>query len=84
MFAHMISRNRNIILQSKHGRPFLADVYYTANADKKPVVIFNHGFKGFKDWGPFNLVAEKFAQAGLWFDQGVRRSRETHRIDWGH
>ena len=61
----MISRERNIILQSKHGRPFLADVYYRRDGLKKPVVIFSHGFKGFKDWGPFDLVAEKFAEAGF-------------------
>jgi pimeloyl-ACP methyl ester carboxylesterase len=63
----MISKEANIILQSEHGRPFLADVYYVANGIKKPVVIFSHGFKGFKDWGPFDLVAEKFAEAGLMY-----------------
>jgi uncharacterized protein len=61
----MISKEANIILQSEHGRPFLADVYCAANGIKKPVVIFSHGFKGFKDWGPFDLVAEKFAEAGF-------------------
>ena len=67
MFAHMISRNRNIILQSKHGRKFLADVFYKEDRQRKPIVIFNHGFKGFKDWGPFDLVAEQFAEAGFLF-----------------
>ncbi len=61
----MISRERNIILQSKHGRPFLADVYYKKDGQKKPVLIFSHGFKGFKDWGPFDLVADKFVEAGF-------------------
>ncbi|MFN8287032.1 MAG: alpha/beta hydrolase [Chitinophagales bacterium] len=61
----MISRERNIILQSKHGRPFLADVYYQKDGVRKPVVVFSHGFKGFKDWGPFDLVADKFAGAGF-------------------
>jgi pimeloyl-ACP methyl ester carboxylesterase len=28
----------------------------------KPLVIFCHGFKGFKDWGAWDLVANKFAQ----------------------
>jgi pimeloyl-ACP methyl ester carboxylesterase len=67
MFVPMIIRERNIILQSKHGRPFLADVYYQSNLQKKPVVIFSHGFKGFKDWGAFDLVADKFAEAGFVF-----------------
>lgn len=67
MFAPMISGERNIILQSKHGRPFLADVFYKADGKQKPLIIFSHGFKGFKDWGPFNLVAEKFAEGGFVF-----------------
>lgn len=67
MFAPMIIRERNIILQSKLGRPFLADVYYRSNLTKKPVVVFSHGFKGFKDWGAFDLVADKFAEAGFVF-----------------
>lgn len=32
---------------------------------KKPLVIFIHGFKGFKDWGTFNLLSEFFAQQGF-------------------
>lgn len=32
-----------------------------------PVVIFSHGYKGFKDWGAWHLVAEAFAQAGFCF-----------------
>ena len=26
----------------------------------KPVVVFVHGFKGFKDWGHFNVLADYF------------------------
>lgn len=63
----MILRRQNVILQSKHNRPFLADVYYKQDGRAKPVVIFSHGFKGFKDWGAFNLVADAFAEAGLVF-----------------
>jgi uncharacterized protein len=58
----------NIALNSKHGnRKFMADATFLRNGVKKPVIIFNHGFKGFKDWGPFNLIAEKFALAGFVF-----------------
>ena len=67
--SHMIKREQNIILQSKHGhgRPFLADVFYKEDGRKKPVVIFSHGYRGFKDWGPFNIIAQKFAEKGLVF-----------------
>ena len=31
------------------------------------VIIFSHGFKGFKDWGPFNEIAKFFAKSGYTF-----------------
>ena len=62
----MISK-LNIVLQSPHGRPFLTDVFYVADKRKKPVVIFTHGFAGFKDWGAFNIMARAFAEAGFVF-----------------
>ena len=58
---------KNVVLQSPHGRPFLADIFCTENAVKKPVVIFTHGFQGFKDWGAYDLVAKAFAEAGFVF-----------------
>lgn len=33
----------------------------------KPLVIFIHGYKGFKDWGAWDLVGEKFAENGYDF-----------------
>lgn len=58
---------KNIILKNKQGRKFLADVYTPESAEKLPLVIFAHGYKGFKDWGAWNLMAEKFAKAGFLF-----------------
>lgn len=65
--SHMITRERNIVLHSKHGRPFLADAYYKKDGRKKPVIIFSHGYRGFKDWGPFDIIAQKFAEQGFVF-----------------
>ena len=47
------------------GRPMLADLTYDNDHEEAPLVIFAHGFKGFKDWGTHNLVAEYFAQKGF-------------------
>lgn len=58
---------KNIVLQNKQGRGFLADVYTPESSEKLPVVIFAHGYKGFKDWGAWDLMAEKFAKAGFLF-----------------
>lgn len=43
-----------------------ADVYCKAENNGK-VVLFLHGFKGFKDWGAWYLVAQKFAEEGYIF-----------------
>lgn len=48
-----------------HDRHFLLDVRYQKTGEPKPIVLFVHGFKGFKDWGPFNLIADIFAEAGF-------------------
>ncbi len=58
---------RNILLQGIHHKPIVTDVFYTENNKPKPIVIFAHGYKGYKDWGCWNLVAEFFANAGFFF-----------------
>ncbi|WP_400191675.1 alpha/beta hydrolase family protein [Hymenobacter sp. B81] len=50
-----------------HSRPFAADARLLADGRPKPVVVFVHGFKGFKDWGHFNVLADWFAQRGYVF-----------------
>ncbi|MDZ7605021.1 MAG: prolyl oligopeptidase family serine peptidase [Cyclobacteriaceae bacterium] len=79
----------NISLVSLHSqRPFMADARYKSDGNPKPVVIFNHGFKGFKDWGPFPLVADAFAQAGFVFikvnfsHNGVTRKTQQNLLIW--
>jgi len=58
----------DIELTSLHNdRKFMADATFIGDNVEKPVIIFNHGFKGFKDWGPFNLVARLFAEEGFVF-----------------
>lgn len=60
---------KNIIIpSSKHKKPISADYRYDENhANKLPLIIFVHGFKGFKDWGVFNLLADAMAAAGFIF-----------------
>lgn len=42
------------------------DVHTKAEAgEKQPVLIFCHGFKGFKDWGSFPYVADVLATKGV-------------------
>lgn len=63
--------NHQIIFNEKimgaNGRPFLLDVFAKTNKILKPVVIFCHGFKGFKDWGHFNYLGQRFAEEDIVF-----------------
>lgn len=57
----------NQTIPGKHNKPIVFDVFYNTNTTKQPVVIFAHGYKGFKDWGCWHLVAEQFAKHNICF-----------------
>ena len=57
-----------IILKSKYkNRPFSLDITYRPDGLPKPIILHIHGFKGFKDWGYFNQLAEFTAKNGFVF-----------------
>lgn len=58
---------KNILLSDKHGKPIATDIFFEEDNRPKPVVIYAHGFNGFKDWGNFDLIARQFAMAGYVF-----------------
>lgn len=62
-----IIKKQNIIITNAETKDFLADAFYLETDKKLPLVIFVHGYKGYKDWGAWNLMAEKFAAAGFFF-----------------
>ncbi len=58
---------KNTILKRPGKKPILYDLFYEDTDVSKPLVIFCHGYKGFKDWGTWDLVAEAFAKSGFTF-----------------
>ncbi len=56
-----------IVKSNYHQRSILTDVFYKKNKRKKPVVVFCHGYKGYKDWGAWNLAAKAFANSNVFF-----------------
>ncbi|MBD8084450.1 alpha/beta hydrolase family protein [Chryseobacterium caseinilyticum] len=62
-----VTVQKNTVISNPETRNFLADAYYPETENKLPLVIFVHGYKGYKDWGAWNLMAERFAQAGFYF-----------------
>jgi dienelactone hydrolase len=57
---------KNIVLNGADNKPFGLDIFY-GEKKPRPVVIYAHGFNGFKDWGNFDLIARQFAGAGFTF-----------------
>jgi len=62
-----ISVIKNIIHPSPHNLAFGIDIFFNKNFSKKPVIIFVHGYKSFKDWGTFNLIGKYFARNNFVF-----------------
>lgn len=58
---------KNIPVKGKHNKPIVTDIFYTENDIQKPIVIYCHGYKGFKDWGAWDIMARQFAAAGFFF-----------------
>ncbi len=58
-------KKENYNIPGAKGRGMLMDITYDTQHKNAPLVIFAHGFKGFKDWGAHNLVAEYFAEQGF-------------------
>ena len=59
---------KNIIIPGAVYKPIVLDIFYTdAEEAAKPVVIYAHGFNGFKDWGNGDIIAKQFAAAGYVF-----------------
>ena len=47
------------------GKPITGDLRLPDSQTPVPLLIFIHGFKGFKDWGHFNAIAETICNNGI-------------------
>jgi len=56
---------RNVPVTGANQRTFLLDVYYPPGKPLRGRVVFSHGFKGFKDWGHWDLLGQAFADADI-------------------
>jgi len=60
-------KKNSVVIEGKHEKTILMDYHFIPNGIQKPIIIFCHGYKGFKDWGAWNLMASKIAEAGFLF-----------------
>jgi alpha/beta superfamily hydrolase len=58
--------NRKFILEGASQQNLQLDLSYS-ESQEQGLIIFCHGFKGFKDWGCWQLVADYFVDNGFAF-----------------
>ena len=54
-------------IAGSNDKPISLDITYDTAKGKQPVIVYAHGFNGFKDWGNFDLIARQFVTAGFTF-----------------
>src|ERR1700679_2535980 len=64
---YIMIKKETYTIPGAKGRGMLMDLTFDDTHKNAPLVIFAHGFKGFKDWGTHNLVANYFAEHGYRF-----------------
>ncbi len=59
--------SKNITINGAESKLIAIDIFLPDNSEKCPVVVYAHGFCGFKDWGNFDLIAKTFVESGMAF-----------------
>ena len=83
---------RNIKINNKYGDFLTTDLRFDDNVtDKMPLLVFCHGFKGFKDWGGFpyfmhelsfnNIFSVSFNFSYNGLDNSLNNPTEFSRLD---
>jgi len=60
-------KTKNFILNSNRGKEIVADLLLPDHQEPREMIIFSHGYKGFKDWGPWELMGEYLVRKGFAF-----------------
>jgi uncharacterized protein len=56
---------KNIVIAGNKKMQIALDIFFANENEKNPVVIYAHGFNGFKDWGNLDMMAAQFVQKGF-------------------
>ncbi len=62
-----MKKEKNIVINGASGLPVAIDIFFNEDGLQKSVVIYAHGFNGFKDWANFDMIAALFAEEGFVF-----------------
>lgn len=54
-------------INGSHNKPIGIDLHYHTDLNKQPLAVFAHGYKGFKDYGAWKIIGDRFAKVGIGF-----------------
>ena len=58
---------KNFPVTGKYNKSISTDLCFNQTNKQKPLVILCHGYKGYKDWGAFDLMSSNFLKANMAF-----------------
>ena len=58
-------QKREFILEKNTERQIYGDLRVPPSSGEKPLVVFCHGFKGFKNWGGWQYAMDKICESGF-------------------
>ena len=58
---------QSFILEGALQQKMAVDLSYSESKEQKGIIVFCHGFKGFKDWGCWQMIADYFVDNGFAF-----------------
>ena len=58
---------KSVTISGAEGEPIAIDIFINNGVSEAPLIIYAHGFCGFKDWGNVLPIAQAFVDAGLAF-----------------
>lgn len=62
----MTNNKETFIINRKEDSSIIGDIQFS-ELTSSPLVIFCHGYKGYKDWGAWNLVSDEFVKNDISF-----------------
>ncbi len=77
LFLSMMHIEKNIFITGADQKTIALDIAYN-QGKPGPVIIYVHGFNGFKDWGNFDLVAKTFASSGFYNRNGIGQAHALY------
>jgi dienelactone hydrolase len=66
MCRYLTGMNKHsFLIPGSEGRGMVADLFLPHTSEPAPLLIYAHGFNGFKDWGGADLIAEAALERGF-------------------